>query len=99
MSAQPDREAPHVSRSEFRRYQRAWLKKASESRVVYVGNHHVIVDAQYFRGMLKVLEGFEETLEIMQDHRLYNQILRTADALEDGLRAGRLHSLEEAFNG
>jgi len=31
------------------------------------------------------------------DRKLFNQILATADSLEEDVRQGKLHSLEEAF--
>ena len=45
----------------------------------------------------KKLESVIETLEITMDRKLFNQILATADTLEEDLRLGKLHSLEEAF--
>ena len=38
-----------------------------------------------------------ETQEIAKDRRLFNQILIAADTLEEDLRLGKLHSLEDAF--
>ena len=38
-----------------------------------------------------------ETWEIDTDQTLFNQILATADSLEEDLRLGKLHSLEDAF--
>ncbi len=43
------------------------------------------------------LESTIETLEIMLDRRLFNQILATADVLEERVRQGKLHSFEEVF--
>ena len=38
-----------------------------------------------------------ETLEIAMDRKLFNQILAAADTLDEDLRLGKLHSLEDAF--
>lgn len=43
------------------------------------------------------MEAVVETLEIAMDRKLFNQILAAADTLEDDLRLGKLHSLEDAF--
>jgi hypothetical protein len=47
--------------------------------------------------MRKKLESLAETLEIALDRKLFNQILAAADTLEEDLRLGKLHSLEDAF--
>lgn len=43
------------------------------------------------------MDSLRETLEIAMDRKLFQQILAAADTLEQDLRAGKLHSLEEAF--
>jgi hypothetical protein len=43
------------------------------------------------------LESRYETQEIAMDRKLFDQILAARDTLEEDLRLGKLHSLEEAF--
>jgi hypothetical protein len=43
------------------------------------------------------LESRFETQEIAMDRKLFDQILAAADSLEEDLRLGKLHSLEDAF--
>ena len=57
----------------------------------------VVLDKQYFDEIHKKLENLVETLEIALDRKLFNQILAAADTLEEDLRLGKLHSLEDAF--
>ncbi len=39
-----------------------------------------------------------ETLEIMADTELFEQIMRAAKTLNEDIREGKLHSFEEAFS-
>ena len=57
----------------------------------------MVLDRQFFEEIGRRLEGLVETLEIAMDRKLFNQILAAADSLEEDLRLGKLHSLEEAF--
>ena len=56
-----------------------------------------IVDKKYFEELLKQWRSAVETLEIAADVRLFNNLLRTADTIEQDLRQGKLHTFEEAF--
>ena len=56
-----------------------------------------VLDKEYFDQLLQRHSSLVETLEIMTDRKLFGQILAAADALEEDLRQGKLHSLEEAF--
>jgi hypothetical protein len=43
------------------------------------------------------LESHSETQEIAKDRKLFNQILVAKDTLEQDLRSGKPHSLDDAF--
>ncbi len=95
-------ETIEVKRSELRQNQSALLKRAKGHTVLLVKaadqeEEKVVLDKQYFDQLRKKLESVVETLEITMDRKLFNQILATADTLEEDLRLGKLHSLEEAF--
>jgi hypothetical protein len=45
------------------------------------------------------VESLVETLEIMADRRLFDQIMAASETIDDDLRRGKLHSFEEAFEG
>lgn len=91
-----------VNRTDLRQQQSKWLKQARGKQVLLVRSNDpeeekIVLDRRYFEEMLRRQEGLVETLEIAMDRRLFGQILAAADTLEADVRAGRLHSLEEAF--
>jgi hypothetical protein len=43
------------------------------------------------------MESLSETVEIIADRRLFNQIMSATDTLDEDLRLGRLAGVEEAF--
>ncbi len=91
-----------VNRSDLRQHQSRWLKKARGQHVLLIKSNDpeeekVVLDRQYFDEIRKKLESLVETLEIAMDRKMFNQILAAADTLEEDLRLGKLHSLEDAF--
>ncbi|MBI3684075.1 MAG: hypothetical protein HY235_27190 [Acidobacteria bacterium] len=95
-------EIQEVSRTELRQHQSALLRRARGQKVLLIKAHNeeeerVVLDKQYFDQIREKLESLVETLEIAMDRKLFNQILAAADTLEEDLRLGKLHSLEEAL--
>ena len=91
-----------VNRSELRQNQSALLRRARGRKVLLIKandetDEKVVLDKQYFDQIRQKLEAVVETLEIAMDRKLFNQILAAADSLEEDLRLGKLHSLEDAF--
>ena len=91
-----------VNRSDLRQHQSRWLKKARGQHVLLIKSNDaeeekVVLDRQYFDEIRRKLESLVETLEIVMDRKLFKQILAAADTLEEDLRLGKLHSLEDAF--
>ena len=91
-----------VNRSDLRQHQSKWLRKARGQHVLLIKSNDaqeekIILDKQYFDEIRRKLESLLETLEIAMDRKLFNQILAAADTLEEDLRLGKLHSLEDAF--
>lgn len=91
-----------VNRSELRQNQSALLRRARGTRVLLIkandeAEEKVVLDKQYFDQIRQKLEAVVETLEIAMDRKLFNQILAAADTLDEDLRLGKLHSLEDAF--
>ena len=91
-----------VNRSDLRQHQSKWLRKARGQHVLLIKSNDaqeekIILDKQYFDEIRRKLESLLETLEIAMDRKLFNQILAAADSLEEDLRLGKLHSLEDAF--
>jgi hypothetical protein len=91
-----------VNRSELRQKQRATLRMARGNQVVVISandqeDEKLLLDKQYFDEIVKQLRAVVETLEIIGDQKLFNQILGVSESLEENTRLGKLHSFEEAF--
>ena len=91
-----------VNRTDLRQHQSRWLKKARGQRVLLIKSHDpeddkVVLDKQFFEEIRTKLESLVETLEIVMDRKLFNQILAASETLEEDVRLGKLHSLEDAF--
>ncbi|MGH9661890.1 MAG: hypothetical protein ACRD96_25300 [Bryobacteraceae bacterium] len=91
-----------VNRSELRQNQSALLRRARGKKVLLIKakdetEEKVVLDRQYFDEIRRELAAVVETLEIVMDRNLFNRILAAADTLEEDLRLGKLHSLENAF--
>ena len=56
-----------------------------------------VPDRGYLDEILQQLQSLAETLDITADRRLFHQILAAADTLDEDLKSGKLHSIEEAF--
>ncbi len=101
-TAQNNEKVLEVNRSDLRQHQSKWLKKARGQHVLLVKandseDEKIVLDRQYFDEMRERVGSLVETLEIAMDRKLFNQILAAADTLEEDLRLGKLHSLEDAF--
>jgi hypothetical protein len=91
-----------VNRSELRQKQSATLRMARGNQVVVISANHeedekLLLDKRYFDEIVKQLEAVIETLEIISDQKLFNQILAVSESLEQKTRLVKLHSFEEAF--
>ena len=91
-----------VNRSELRQNQSALLRRVRGNRVLLIKandktEEKVVLDKKYFDQIRQQLEAVVETLEITMDRKLFNQILAAADTLDEDLRLGKLHSLDDAF--
>jgi hypothetical protein len=91
-----------VHRSELRQNQSQIFRRATGRNIVQVcgrgtADEKYLVDKAYFDGAIEELKSAIETLQVMADQRLFQQVLRAGATLDDDIRLGRLHSLEEAF--
>jgi len=91
-----------VNRSVLREKQRETLNQARGSTVVVISandeeDEKLILDKVYFDAIMKKLRSAVETLEIAMDSQLFSQILKTAKTLDEDIRLGKLHSIDEAF--
>jgi len=95
-------ETVKVNRSQLRQQQSAVLKRARGKTVVVVtargeSEEKCVVDKQYFEEILEKLRTAMETLEITTDAKLFPQLLKAAETLDEDVRRNRLRSLEETF--
>lgn len=91
-----------VNRSQLREKQSSILSKARGHTVVVVTarqeeDEKYVVDKAYFEAILKHLRTATETLKITADTKLFSQLLKVRSTIDEDIRHGRLHSLEEAF--
>jgi len=102
MPAKVELEEIEVNRSQLRQNQSALLKKAKGRTVVVVtarseDEEKCVVDRKYFELILQKLRTAIETLEITTDPKLFGQVLRAAETVDEDMRLGKLRSFEEAF--
>lgn len=102
-SIQP-KEKVRVSRTEFRNNQRDFLDKAKGRTVVVITSSEkeegekLVLDKQYFDAIMQRLKAYVETLEVAKDTKLLNNIIAAAQSLDEELRQGRLHSMDDVFS-
>jgi len=91
-----------VNRSQLRQNQSRVFRRARGRTIVQVTSWNeedekVVVDKRYFDRLLKNLRALAETLEITADPKLFAQILRAAETIDEDARLRKLHSFAEAF--
>lgn len=91
-----------INRTELRENLRANLDQAQDCTIIEISapnnaDERVLLDKKYFDNIVQQLRAVIETLDIMSDQKLFNQIVGVAQTLEEDTRLGRLHSFEEAF--
>jgi hypothetical protein len=92
-----------VNRSELRDKQKAMLKRAKGSTVLVIpgneeGDEKLVLDKKYFDEVLKRLRAAVETVDIAMDKQLFIQILAAGETLDEDMRLGKLHSMDEVFD-
>lgn len=94
-------ETIQVNRSELRTQQSKFLQKASGNRIVLVvgraEEEKYVVDKKYLDEVIAKLRSAMETMNVMKDQRLFAQILKASETIDEDIRLGKLHSFEEAF--
>ena len=95
-------EKVRVNRSQLRQRQSKILRQAKGRTIIEVpgwteDDGKYVVDKRYFDDLLRRLRATVETLEITADPKLFGQILRAAQTVDQEARGGKLHSFDEAF--
>ena len=91
-----------VNRAKLRQHLRGTLEQAKGRTIVEISaydqkDEKLLVDKGYFDELVENLRAVIETLEIATNQKLFEQILRAGETLEEDTRLGKLHSFEEAF--
>ena len=91
-----------VNRSQLRQSQSKILRQAKGRTIIEVpgwteDDGKYVVDKRYFDDLVRKLRATVETLEITADPKLFGQILRAAQTVDQEARGGKLHSFDEAF--
>ncbi len=91
-----------VNRSDLRENQSKYLRQATGNRIVEVTgrteeDERYLVDKLYLDDLFAKFRSLTETLNIMKDQRLFAQILKASETIDEDIRLGKLHSFEEAF--
>jgi len=93
--------AQRVSATELRDHFKDCLGKAKGGNVVLVENRRqepkYIVDKKWFDNFMRDVKSTMATLEILADRNLTERLLDLSAAIDEDLRAGRLHTMEEVF--
>ena len=93
--------AKRVSTTEFRGHVKDYLKKAKGDSVVLVENRRqepkYVVDKEWFDNLMCDVKSTMATLEILADRNLTERLLRLSTTIDEDLRAGKLHTMEEVF--
>ena len=55
------------------------------------------MDKEWFDRMIREHESLLATLEVLANPELTERLLRLGKTIDDDVRAGRLHSMEEVF--
>lgn len=90
-----------VSATTLRSRLKGYMKQATGGRVVLIENRRqeskYLVDKDWLDAVMRERESILATLEILADRELTSRLLKLAESLDDDVRAGRLHTLEEVF--
>jgi PHD/YefM family antitoxin component YafN of YafNO toxin-antitoxin module len=101
MPSRVARATRRVSATEFRSHVKDYLRKAKGESVVLVENRRqepkYIVDKEWFDSLMRDAKSTMATLEVLADRDLTARLLSLSKTLDDDLRAGRLHTMEEVF--
>ncbi|MGA2606176.1 MAG: hypothetical protein ABSH01_01810 [Terriglobia bacterium] len=90
-----------VSATKLRDHFRRYTKEAKGKKVILIRNHRqkskYLMDKEWFDKMIREHESVLATLEVLVNPELTERLLRLAKTIDDDVRAGRLHSMEEVF--
>jgi PHD/YefM family antitoxin component YafN of YafNO toxin-antitoxin module len=90
-----------VSATSFRGRLKAHMKEAKGGKIVLIENRRqeskYLVDKEWLDTVLRERESIIATLQVLADRELTNRLLKLAETVDEDVRAGRLHTMEEVF--
>ncbi len=90
-----------VSATSLRGRLKTYMKAAKGGQVVLIENRRqkskYLVDKDWLDAVMRERESILATLEILADRELTNRLLKLAETVDEDVRAGRLHTMEEVF--
>jgi len=91
-----------VSATTLRGGLKRYMKQARGGKVVLIENRRqeskYLVDKQWLDTVMRERESTLATLEILADRELTNRSLKLAEAIDEDVRVGRLHTMAEVFD-
>src|ERR1700730_10526484 len=90
-----------VSATTLRSSLKGYMKQARGGKVVLIESRRqeskYLVDKDWLDTVMRERESILATLEILADRELTNRLLKLAETVDEDVRAGRLHTMEEVF--
>jgi len=90
-----------VSVTTLRGRLKGYMKQAKGRNVVLINNRRqeskYLVDKDWLDTVMRERESILATLQVLADRELTNRLLKLAETVDEDVRAGRLHTMEEVF--
>jgi hypothetical protein len=90
-----------VSATSLRGRLKTYMKAAKGGNIVLIENRRqdakYLVDRAWLDALISERESILATLEILADRELTDRLVKLAESIDEDVRAGRLHSMEEVF--
>ncbi len=90
-----------VSATSLRGRLKTYMNAAKGGKVVLIENRRqkskYLVDKEWLDSVMRERESILATLEILADRTLTNRLLKLAETIDDDVRDGRLHTLQEVL--
>jgi PHD/YefM family antitoxin component YafN of YafNO toxin-antitoxin module len=90
-----------VSATSLRGRLKTYMNAAKGGKVVLIENRRqeskYLVDKDWLDTLVRERESILATLEVLADRELTNRLLILAETIDEDVRAGRLHAMEEVF--
>jgi len=90
-----------ISATKLRAHFRRYAKEATHKKVILIRNRRqeakYLMDKEWFDKIIREHECVLATLEVLADPELTHRLLNLGKTINNDVRRGRLHSMEEVF--